>query len=39
MRQETYFVHNEIFKGKWGDEFVYAMLQDEWIARRSTQSD
>ena len=33
MRQEAHFVHNEIFKGAWGDELVYAMLEDEWRAR------
>jgi RimJ/RimL family protein N-acetyltransferase len=32
MRREAHFVHNEIFKGEWGDEFVYAMLEDEWRA-------
>lgn len=30
MRQEAHFVHNEIFKGEWGDELVYAMLDHEW---------
>lgn len=34
MRREAHFIHNEIFKGEWGDEFVYAMLQDEWRALR-----
>jgi RimJ/RimL family protein N-acetyltransferase len=33
MRREADFVHNEIFKGSWGDELVYAMLEDEWRAR------
>jgi RimJ/RimL family protein N-acetyltransferase len=33
MRQEAHFVHNEIFKGSWSDELVYAMLEDEWRAR------
>jgi RimJ/RimL family protein N-acetyltransferase len=33
MRQEAHFVHNEIFKGEWGDELVYAMLDHEWQAR------
>lgn len=32
MRREAYFHHNEIFKGAWGDEFVYAMLASEWQA-------
>lgn len=30
MRREAHFIHNEIFKGEWGDELVYAILQDEW---------
>jgi RimJ/RimL family protein N-acetyltransferase len=34
MRREAHFVHNEIFKGAWGDELVYAMLEHEWRARR-----
>jgi RimJ/RimL family protein N-acetyltransferase len=33
MRREAHFVHNEIFNGEWGDEYVYAMLADEWRAR------
>ena len=33
MRQEAHFVHNEIFKGEWGDELVFAILADEWAAR------
>ncbi len=30
MRREAHFVHNEIFKGEWGEELVYALLEDEW---------
>jgi RimJ/RimL family protein N-acetyltransferase len=30
MRQEAHFVQNEIFKGDWGDELVFAMLAAEW---------
>jgi RimJ/RimL family protein N-acetyltransferase len=33
MRQEAHFVQNEIFKGDWGDELVFAMLASEWAAR------
>jgi RimJ/RimL family protein N-acetyltransferase len=33
MRREAHFVHNEVFKGSWGDELVYAMLEEEWRAR------
>lgn len=35
MRQEAHFVHNEIFKGEWGDELVFAILENEWRAARS----
>ncbi|GGP64714.1 GNAT family N-acetyltransferase [Saccharothrix coeruleofusca] len=30
MRREAHFRHNEWFKGGWGDEMIYAMLEDEW---------
>lgn len=30
MRREAHFIHNELFKGEWGDELVYATLRDEW---------
>ncbi len=33
MRQEAHFRHSEIFKGEWGDELIYAMLEDEWRER------
>ena len=36
MRREAHFVHSEVFKGEWGDELVYAMLDHEWKARRAT---
>ncbi len=32
MRQEAHFVQNEMFKGDWGDELVFAMLASEWRA-------
>jgi RimJ/RimL family protein N-acetyltransferase len=32
MRQEAHFVQNELFKGDWGDELVFAMLASEWEA-------
>jgi RimJ/RimL family protein N-acetyltransferase len=35
MRREAHFVHNEIFKGEWGDELVYALLDHEWKARHA----
>jgi RimJ/RimL family protein N-acetyltransferase len=38
MRQEAYFVQNEIFKGEWGDEVVFAILADEWAGRQRSPS-
>ena len=36
MRREAHFIQNQLFKGEWTDEFVYALLQEEWI--KSTSS-
>jgi RimJ/RimL family protein N-acetyltransferase len=33
MRREAALVHNEFFKGEWGNEYVYALLDSEWAAR------
>jgi RimJ/RimL family protein N-acetyltransferase len=33
MRREALFIHNEIFKGEWGDELIYAILENEWRAK------
>jgi RimJ/RimL family protein N-acetyltransferase len=33
MHQEARFVHNQIVKGQWADELVYAILDHEWRAR------
>jgi len=33
LRREAHLVQNEFFKGEWGDEYVYAMLADEFQAR------
>ena len=35
MRREARFLQNEIVKGEWADEMVYAMLEDEWRAWHS----
>jgi RimJ/RimL family protein N-acetyltransferase len=34
MRREAHFVENEIVKGEWTDEVVYAMLEDKWRSQR-----
>ena len=33
FRQEAHFVENIWFKGAWGSEYVFAMLQREWQSR------
>jgi RimJ/RimL family protein N-acetyltransferase len=33
MRHEARLVQNEMVKGEWTDELVYAMLEEEWRAR------
>ncbi len=30
FKQEGHFIENIFFKGKWGSEFQYAMLRNEW---------
>jgi RimJ/RimL family protein N-acetyltransferase len=34
MRLEAHLVENELVKGEWQSEFVYAMLDREWAQRR-----
>ncbi|HAL47272.1 MAG: GNAT family N-acetyltransferase [SAR202 cluster bacterium] len=38
MRREGHFIENIWFKGRWGDEFQYAILKDEWLALRGLDS-
>ena len=33
FRREGHFIRNVWFKGRWGDEFLFAMLADEWRGR------
>jgi len=35
MREEALFVKDLMFKGDWGDTGVYAILEEEWAARRA----
>jgi RimJ/RimL family protein N-acetyltransferase len=35
MREEALFVKDRMFKGDWADTGVYAILAEEWAARRS----
>jgi RimJ/RimL family protein N-acetyltransferase len=32
MRREAHYVQNEVVKGEWTDEIVYAMLESEWLS-------
>ena len=34
FKQEGHFIENIFFKGKWGSEFQYAMLKQEWDDRK-----
>lgn len=34
FKQEGHFIENIFFKGKWGSEFQYAMLKNEWDDRK-----
>ena len=36
FRQEAHLVDNVWFKGAWGSEFVFALLQREWRARAAS---
>ena len=36
FRQEAHYVKNIFFKGSWGDEYLYAMLDEDY--RQSTES-
>jgi RimJ/RimL family protein N-acetyltransferase len=38
MRQEAHFMQNEIFKGEWGDELIFAILEHEWSTARQEQA-
>ena len=34
MRREGHFLENVWFKGGWADEYLYAVLKDEWLQKR-----
>jgi len=33
MRREGHLIENIWFKGRWGSEYLYAILRDEWLKR------
>jgi RimJ/RimL family protein N-acetyltransferase len=37
MRREGHFIQNIWFKGAWCDEFQYAVLAEEWLAKRAAE--
>ena len=36
MRREAHLIHNELFKGEWSDELIYALLRTEWEERSTS---
>lgn len=36
MRREGHFIENVWFKGEWGDEYLYALLEQEWRESKSS---
>ena len=34
LRRDGHFIQNVWFKGKWADEYLYAILQHEWLNKR-----
>ena len=35
MRREGHFIQNAWFKGEWCDEYLYAVLREEWLRNRT----
>jgi RimJ/RimL family protein N-acetyltransferase len=35
MRREGHFLEDVWFKGGWADEYLYAILKDEWLRKRN----
>jgi len=35
LRQEGHHIQNIWFKGKWGDEYSFAILREEWLRKRA----
>jgi RimJ/RimL family protein N-acetyltransferase len=38
MRREGHFVENTWIKGRWTDEYSYAVLRHEWLSKRARES-
>ena len=39
MRREAHFREHGVFKGKWDEEFYYAILQREWFSAQTAEQD
>ena len=37
MRREAHFIESHVVEGEWRDEFIYAVLADEWRAKQGQQ--
>jgi|SRR5215212_9330945 RimJ/RimL family protein N-acetyltransferase len=35
MRREGHFLENNWFKGEWADEYLYAVLKNEWLRKQT----
>ena len=35
LRREGHFLKSVWFKGEWSDEYLYAVLRDEWLGKRA----
>jgi RimJ/RimL family protein N-acetyltransferase len=38
MRREGHFLQNIWFKGKWGVEYLYAILREEWLHKNNSNA-
>ena len=38
IRREGHFLENVWFKGRWSDEYLYAVLRHEWLRMRTRES-
>jgi RimJ/RimL family protein N-acetyltransferase len=38
MRREGHFIRNVWFKGRWGSEYLYAVLREEWAAAAAARA-
>ena len=39
LRREGHFIQNVWFKGRWANEYLYAILQEEWLSKHSANAE